>query len=967
MNNQFLMIETEEQQLKRIGRFSYMYAGFTDYETAKRMDKPMTWEIFPATQMGRMKALNSGYNALSVFSFSHPINKEDSQNENVIRYGDLIIDLDSKDKITGNEGIKYIANIPKALMALKCFIEILNNEFKVNPEHLAYYASGGKGFHISIPKKLIGAENGDPKLHEIYKSIIINIIERYKKSNKEYSTQMDFNELVSCIDFNMYQGSKGHLIRQPNIRRNDNNYKIKISYDEIENKDPDYFINLVKTNRYWKDNEIQFFMTNTELEKIYNFHKGVVHKELNPLDEISRLTYIENTCEFIRFCREYPEKVTETQWFYLASIFSGFGHIGRKKFHEYSSRDNNRYNYTETDNKINRNLICPTCKTIQMTQQDGNFSCGKCRAKSPLDLYVVKKDNSNICDKYGIINDQLVFYPDKQNQDDYIVISTKIEILAKASDIYSSKWSLLIEVQDLNKNLHQCLIPFSELNGKGDDAIKKLSDLGLLLTQSKGSKSHLWNYIKNSLPEANALIVNNNGWINRPGKSLKYVPHDLGKQKDQTEYLCMNVEEKEVLYEQKGSLEDWKKHIGLPCRNNPLLQISILTALAGPFVRFLGGEGFGIHLYGNTSSGKSTALHVGRSINGMNEREWRTTGNALESHAAMANDGTLILDEISQVKPEVLYEIIYMLANGKGKARANVLGNARAIKFWICLFLSAGEKSIEQHIEDEPKCSKYLAGQAVRAIDLPANGGTGNGIFTTLPSGVGAAEFSDQLKEASKRYKGVPFVKIIDMVKRNYDFSIRVVETISNKFIADFKNMKLSGPAGRVVKHFALLAGVGELAICSNILPWDEGEAIEAVKYCCRLWLESNNNGYDRRLVLTFNKLIESIRTGYWPSSDYEKPQRVEYKNKPCIYFIKDYLIDSGICSEQYYNAICNMLLEKKLIVENKSGGIQDYPLVNSRRVQGFLILENKFINYIKSNSSDKNSCSQMPEIGSVF
>lgn len=967
MNHQLLMIETEEQQLKRIGKFSFMYAGFTDYETARRMGKPMDWKTYPATQMGRMEAIKSGYNALSVFSFSNPINDDKAENDNVIRYGDLIIDIDSKEMLKNYNGIKYEANIPKALLALRCIIEILEIEYSVNPKDLIYYASGGKGFHLYIPDRLIGSDNGDPKLHQIYKKLIFSIIDRYKKSNKEYTNKMVEKDLLSCIDFNLYQASKGHLLRLPNIQRSDKNYKIRISLEEIQSKNAEYFIDLVKDNRYWNDNKVTFYRPNKGLEKLFNLYKTFENKELSHLDELSRLTYIENNCEFIKFCKNFPNDVTETQWFYLACIFSGFGHIGTIKFHEYSARDQTRYNQTETEHKINRKLICPTCKNIQETQQNGNFNCGNCRAKSPLDLYAEKKCNSNVCDKYDIVDDHLVYYPDIQNKDKYTVVCTKIEILAKACDLYSSSWSLLVEVQDLNNNIHHCLIPFSELNGKGDDAIKKLSDLGLLLTQSKGSKSHLWNYIKNSLPEANALIVNNNGWIIRPGKPLKYVPIDLGKQDDQTEYICLNVEEKEVLYEQKGSLEDWKKHIGIPCRNNPLLQISILTALAGPLLRFFGGDGFGIHLFGHTSSGKSTALDIGRSVNGMNEREWRTTGNALESHAAMANDGTLILDEISQVKPEILYEIIYMLANGKGKARANVLGNARAIKSWKCLFLSAGEKSIEQHIDDDPKCSKYLAGQAVRAIDLPADGGTGNGIFTTLPAGVDASTFSDLLKKSCKDFKGVPFVKIIDIVKKHHDFAIKAFEALFMKFIVDFKKMNLSGPAGRVVKHFALLAGVGELAICFHILPWDEYEAIEAVKYCCRLWLEKNNNGYDRKQMITFNRIIDSLRTYVWPSSDFDKPQRIEYKNKPCIYFSKDYLIDSGVCSEKYYNAICNMLLDKKLLVENKSGAFQDYPLVNGKRVQGFLILENKFENYIANNSSDKDSCYQAPEIGSIF
>lgn len=72
----------------------------------------------------------------------------------------------------------------------------------------------------------------------------------------------------------------------------------------------------------------------------------------------------------------------------------------------------------------------------------------------------------------------------------------------------------------------------------------------------------------------------------------------------------------------------------------------------------------------------------------------RKTGwkSALELH----NDTFYTLDEMSEAPGKSMSEVIYMLGNGSGRARANQDGSARRVKKWCCPVLSTGEVRVER-------------------------------------------------------------------------------------------------------------------------------------------------------------------------------------------------------------------------------------------------------------------------------
>ena len=78
-------------------------------------------------------------------------------------------------------------------------------------------------------------------------------------------------------------------------------------------------------------------------------------------------------------------------------------------------------------------------------------------------------------------------------------------------------------------------------------------------------------------------------------------------------------------------------------------------------------------------------------------------------------------------------QVVYMLANGEGKARARRDGNTRPPAQWRLLFLSTGEVGITARLNEIGQKAK--AGQEVRLAGVPADAGKGMGAFEDLHGG----------------------------------------------------------------------------------------------------------------------------------------------------------------------------------------------------------------------------------------
>ncbi len=929
-----------EQKEERI-----VYAGHADQEHADFAEMSRQWREYPASKEGIKEAVRDGYTAISIYEFSGPVEKGKTQ---PMRYGDMVLDFDAKKELFDNDenSLGKVGDIDKALEAVRIFSRLLTKKYDVNPNHLHYYASGGKGFHVIIPRELIGSEAGDIELPAIYRRTldsILNIAAHKELWNGTVLGALKDNRKLApedlCIDPNGFKGGKGQLIRLPHIQRADGNYKVPVTYDEIMYNGTSFFEELVKKDRHVEGEGSRNGITCAPmLEEAYLQAKRVVCLTADRRNADSQVASLETECEFVTFCAQHAGEVSEPQWFALARIFAHCGALGQRMFHLYSQLDPRRYNEAEAQKKLNnaRSYSPITCKEVQK-----DFPCsGDCRVKCPMDLYRRKLVESPGVDAFAVLPEGLVFYSDASDKTVYEKVSSPVEVKASARDAENCGWSKVIEVCDPDGIHHQCLVPFTSLNGSGEEALTLLSEAGLLLEPGRSPRQRLLQYLNKATPKQRALIVEKNGWI---AKANKFVPFDLGSQDGQSEYLCSRFPVASKLFEAKGTLEEWKEHIGRYCEDNPLLQVTIIAAMSGPLLTLMKHSGFGIHLYGNSSSGKTTSLHVAGSVTGGELKSWRTTDNGLEGIAEQHNDNCLLLDEINQCDPDVVAQAAYMLANGQGKSRSSKTGVSRRVPMWNLIFLSSGEVSISDRA-DQGYRNKAMAGHEVRVISILADGGTDHGIFTIVPDDMSAGEFSDMLVQNSKEYRGAPLRAMIQHIRDDKDGICDAIYGHMDKFLDGLDRIALSSQSKRVADHFAFLAGVGEIAIRLGILPWSAGEAMVAMKHCFDWWLRDRNGAVDFEIEKATDRLLSQARAEFYGKiSDTFPVKRLTTDNQDCFFIPRAYAV-AEICKDFQYKALVANLKEKGLLILTKDGEVREqfWQGSNDNRPRGFAIIKGK-------------------------
>ena len=117
--------------------------------------------------------------------------------------------------------------------------------------------------------------------------------------------------------------------------------------------------------------------------------------------------------------------------------------------------------------------------------------------------------------------------------------------------------------------------------------------------------------------------------------------------------LFKNQNDGENPYQTKGTLEGWQNAIGANVRNNAFMMLSVGCSLASPLLKLVNAKSFGVHLYNDSSKGKTTALNIANSVWGNPEgldQKWNQTPVAMMNNAQSRNDNFLTLDEIGQCK-----------------------------------------------------------------------------------------------------------------------------------------------------------------------------------------------------------------------------------------------------------------------------------------------------------------------------
>ncbi|MCP2085948.1 UNVERIFIED_ORG: uncharacterized protein (DUF927 family) [Paraburkholderia sediminicola] len=438
------------------------------------------------------------------------------------------------------------------------------------------------------------------------------------------------------------------------------------------------------------------------------------------------------------------------------------------------------------------------------------------------------------------VNDAGVFVQRTKDDKTYVVrLSSRIDITALARNLGSDEWGVCVEFADPDGKHHIWCIPRGLLGGDTAAFCKPLLSMGATVSMTKADKDDLGRYFMIGDPGTRALSVSNSGWCR--GQFVFPDGTVMGRSKERVVFQTADPTVGNIC-QVSGTLADWKTNVAALCQRNSRLVIAVCTALTGPVLNLLDEENGGVHFPGESSTGKTTTESPAASVWGAPSkyiRLWRGTANGFEAIAAQHNDTVLILDEMSQVEPEEVGKIVYMLMNGQGKARATQTGSARPTVSWRQMIISTGEVGLKEYIESGG--GQVMAGQQTRLIDIAADAGAGLGIFETLHGSANGAEFSQRVKANSANYYGTAgraWVSALADPTQQAGIIASLRSDIEN-FVTWSVPAGSDGQVQRVGRRFGMIAAVGEACIRLGILPWPEREAIMAARKCFDNWIEN--------------------------------------------------------------------------------------------------------------------------------
>jgi putative DNA primase/helicase len=331
------------------------------------------------------------------------------------------------------------------------------------------------------------------------------------------------------------------------------------------------------------------------------------------------------------------------------------------------------------------------------------------------------------------------------------------------------------------------------------------------------------------------------GWVAAKDGTFSFALHSETIGDQSIRYLDVTPPT-DPLIQRCGDIQGWQQTIGAMAAGNSRLIGAIGIALAAPLLKILGVEGGGLHIFGTSSIGKSTALAVSISVTGeLRFATWNSTANGLEAGAEAHSDLLYPIDEVGQALTKVVEDASYCLANGVGKSRMSKDTSARNIKRWVTLFFSTGEFAMISFLQAGGIICK--GGQESRMPSIPGDAGCGLGLFDTIHDWASPKEFADELKAQGPKNKGTvlaAFLERLVLVANDPTW----VDRQKKRHQAIVKQLQgtASDPGetvGRVAGRFALIQLALELAQEWGVTLFPDGQVGWAVERLFTAWIEA--------------------------------------------------------------------------------------------------------------------------------
>lgn len=333
-----------------------------------------------------------------------------------------------------------------------------------------------------------------------------------------------------------------------------------------------------------------------------------------------------------------------------------------------------------------------------------------------------------------------------------------------------------------NGKRQEATLPLSAFSSRN---IHSLRDVGILYNPNNAG-SILAEYVDRQIFEMNKTVHHNKvGWFTNKDGELEF----LGYDDEYTGDICLTCSSDNPEEQIQGL-----NHLiadSVPC------QIAVASGLSSCIIGLLNELGEVIeppifHFYGDSSTGKSSALMLGASLWGKPEfgndifQSWNATNNAIMNSLNNNHGVVLALDE-SSVSNKEFTNLVYCISQGIEKGRLNKNCSKREQRSWNTSIISSGENSIVNN------CKKNT-GISARVVEFP------NVKITN------SAEHSENIKRFCLKNYGTIGQAFVDVICNN-----ELDKTIREEYSSlreEISNQIKEGTAidNRLCRYYAILA-----------------------------------------------------------------------------------------------------------------------------------------------------------------
>lgn len=496
-------------------------------------------------------------------------------------------------------------------------------------------------------------------------------------------------------------------------------------------------------------------------------------------------------------------------------------------------------------------------------------------------------------------------------------LSDQIKLIGTGQD-HNGKYFRIIQWKDrASRKTKTGALAMAEIGTT--ESFKRLQEQGISIQAGRRKRDLLTDYLLNDGQQTAYLVSEKAGW-NSGAYILPNGEIIAGKDK---RVLYNGDISNASGYNALGDLHTWQTQIARYADGNSRLCLALGIAFASPLLAKTGADNGGVHIYGDSSDGKTTAAKVALSVFGNpNELKltWRGTDLGFSNAALARNDGLLVLDEIGEADQKTISKTAYSVINGKSKIQGAKDGGNKTSEAWHILLFSTGEYPLPSYMAQAGQ--KWDAGQEVRLPSIPAS--AGYGIYESLHGFKSGAALSDHLNEQTAQNHGAALRAWLEQLQT---ISKQDIEQAQNDFLQTLP--PLTSQALRVAKRFALLAAALELA--RPVTGLAIGKGADGIRACFNAWLDLNGDGKREDKIILESALdfialhADGIRYSDWSTkygtdrdhAGYRKPidnsPEFEYWTIPAVF-------KAEICKGYEIRKVCNVLSDVQWLKPAKAG-----------------------------------------------